>query len=64
MQEYQRGIECGVLREEWVREIDAARQEVFEKLETRAYPFDGTWSGWRPDPNWSLPALPQNWDSV
>lgn len=64
MEDYQRGIKCGILHEEWVREIDAARQEVFEKLGTRAYPFDGTWSGWRPDPNWSLPTLPPNWDSV
>jgi hypothetical protein len=44
--------------------IDAAKQEVFEKLEKRLYPFDGAWLGWLPDSNWSPPQLPKNWDQV
>lgn len=62
--DYQRGIARGVLRKEWIWEIEVAKQEVFEKLEKRLYPFDGAWLGWLPDPAWSSPQLPENWDQV
>jgi hypothetical protein len=64
LDDYQRGIECGILRQEWVQEIDAAKHEVFENLEKRQYPFDGSWLDWMPDPNWSPPKLPANWDKL
>ncbi len=64
MDDYQRGIECGILLKEWVRQIDAARLEVFGKLEKRLYPYDGTWLGWMPDSNWTPPTLPENWDKI
>ncbi len=64
VEEYQRGIECGILRKEWVQEIDAAKQEVFQNLEKRQYPFDGSWLNWMPAPDWSLPTLPKNWDKI
>ena len=54
----------GILRKEWVREIEAAKPEVFETFEKRAYPFDGAWLDWRPDPSWSPPKLPENWGQV
>lgn len=62
--DYQRGIACGILRKEWVREIDNAKLEIFATLEKRAYPYDGTWLGWVPDPNWAPPTLPENWDKI
>lgn len=64
VEDYQRGIECGILLQEWVQRIDAAKPEVFDKLERRQYPFDGAWLNWMPDPNWSLPTLPENWDKI
>lgn len=63
-EDYQRGIECGILRREWIQEINAAKPEVFEKLEKHLYPFDGAWLGWMPDTNWSAPTLPKNWDKI
>ena len=62
--EYQKGIEQGILRPEWIREIDSAKTEIFEKLEKRQYPFDDTWLNWTPDPGWRVPGLPANWDKV
>ncbi len=63
-EEYKRGIECGILRQEWIQEIEAAKPEVLERIEKRAYPFDGAWLHWMPDPAWSPPGLPANWDKV
>lgn len=61
---YREGIERGIICKEWVQEIDAAKQEVLEKIEKHLYPFDGAWLGWIPDPNWQPPALPENWDKI
>ncbi len=62
--DYRIGIECGILRREWVREIETAKPEVFSQLNKRQYPFDGAWLDWRPDPKWSPPKLPKGWDKV
>jgi len=63
-EDYRRGIACGILLEEWVHEINAAKPEVFDKLAKRQYPFDGTWLDWKPNPNWTPPPLPENWDKI
>ncbi|MFT3893275.1 MAG: DUF402 domain-containing protein [Anaerolineales bacterium] len=62
--DYQRGIELGVLRPEWIQEIDSAKPEIFEKLGKRQYPFDDTWLNWMPDPSWCTPKLPTDWEKV
>ncbi|MBN2116542.1 MAG: DUF402 domain-containing protein [Anaerolineales bacterium] len=64
VEDYQRGIECGILRKEWTQEIEAAQQEIFARLEKCQYPYDGTWLGWMPDPQWRPPTLPENWDKI
>jgi predicted RNA-binding protein associated with RNAse of E/G family len=62
--DYQKAIENGVIFPEWVQGIEAAKQEIFEKLEKRQYPFDGSWLNWMPDTTWSPPKLPENWDKI
>lgn len=62
--DYQRGIASGILLKEWVQEIEAAKPEVFARLEKRTYPFDGLWLDWMPDPKWSPPELPEKWDKI
>ena len=64
VEEYQKGIERGILRPEWVRAIDSAGREVFENIENRRYPFDGSWLDWTPDPAWAPPTLPNGWDTI
>jgi len=62
--DYDEGIERGIISHDWVRGIDAARQEVLEKIEQRLYPYDGSWLNWRPDPTWVPPTLSENWDKI
>ena len=64
VEEYQKGIQLGILRPEWIREIDSSKADVFEKLEKRRYPFDGSWLDWKPDPAWIPPTLPEGWDRI
>jgi protein associated with RNAse G/E len=62
--EYQDGIRAGGIRAEWVKGIEHAQREVFTRIEKQSYPLDASWLNWRPDPNWSAPCLPKNWDEV
>ena len=62
--EYQTAIEHEVILPEWVQSVEAAKSEILAKLEARAYPFDGSWLDWKPDPSWSPPTLPENWDKI
>ncbi len=64
LDDYQKGIDSGVILVEWVQEIKRAQMEVLEKLNEQKYPFDDSWLNWRPDPYWSLPKLPAGWDKV
>ena len=36
--------------------------KVARRAERSEPPFDGAWSGWRPNPAWTLPELPAGWD--
>lgn len=62
--DYQKAIKNGIIFPEWMIGIEVAKKGVFEKLETRQYPFDGSWLTWKPDPGWSPPTLPENWDKI
>lgn len=62
--DYEKGIATGVILTTWVNEIEAAKIEILNKLEKRSYPFDGSWLDWKPDPDSSLPTLPENWDKI
>lgn len=61
---YQEGVDKGIILGEWVDQIERAKPEVFDKIELRRYPFDGTWLYWKPDPAWQTPKLPENWDKI
>jgi hypothetical protein len=38
--------------------LRAEGERLAALAEARAFPFDGTWTGFRPDPAWPAPALP------
>jgi hypothetical protein len=54
--------------DDWVRRGRFTREEV---AEVRAegerviadWPFPTGWEGWEPDPEWSVPELPDDWDA-
>jgi protein associated with RNAse G/E len=64
LDEYQKGIESGIISKEWTDQIELAKEEIFERIGKRKYPLDGTWLDWKPDPNWPRPKLPENWSKV
>jgi protein associated with RNAse G/E len=64
LDDYMQGIEAGVILRDWVNEIEIAKKEILDRLGKRDYPFDGTWLDWLPDPAWSPPVLPANWDKI
>ncbi|MGC4191096.1 MAG: DUF402 domain-containing protein [Thermomicrobiales bacterium] len=39
---------------------EAAR--LIPDIEAGTWPFDGSLVGWRPDPSWPMPAMPENWN--
>jgi len=62
--DYQKAIDHEVIMPEWTQAIEIAKNEIFNKLEKRQYPYDGSWLNWMPDPNWLPPKLPENWDKI
>jgi predicted RNA-binding protein associated with RNAse of E/G family len=64
LEDYQKAIAHEIISPEWIHGIETAKQEIFAKLEKRQYPFDGSWLNWMPDPSWSPPKLPENWDKI
>lgn len=63
-EDYKEGIKHNIIRAEWVKEIESAQQEIFEKLNQTQYPLDKYWLDWTPNPEWTLPRLPVNWAEV
>jgi hypothetical protein len=50
-------------------EADAASfrswgERAVEHLVNRRPPFDVDWEDWRPDPTWTMPELPPDWDVI
>jgi protein associated with RNAse G/E len=64
VEDYQKAIEEQLIFPEWTKEIDIAKKEILDKLEERQYPYDGSWLNWTPDPSWTPPKLPENWDKI
>jgi protein associated with RNAse G/E len=62
--DYEMCISAGMITPEWVQEIDKAKEDILGRLAKRQYPLDGSWLDWMPDPNWSPPKLPENWDKI
>ena len=39
-------------------------ERAVERILSSEPPFDRNWDGWRPDPGWGVPELPDGWDRV
>ena len=40
----------------------AEGERIAANMEAGVFPFDRDWSGWRPDPAWVAPVLPDGWE--
>lgn len=63
-EEYKDGIREGGIQEEWVKGIERSQEEIFNRINMRGYPLDGSWLGWRPAQTWVPPRLPEGWRFV
>ena len=46
--------------------LDEVRREgerIIAEVEARTWPFNAGFESWRPDPAWTVPALPDGWDN-
>lgn len=62
--DYHRAIEHNVISPEWIQGIERDTAEVLDRVNSRQYPFDGSWLDWTPDPAWAPPSLPEGWDHI
>lgn len=42
--------------------VRAEGRRFIEEIESRQWPFDQGLENWRPDPEWTVPAMQENWD--
>jgi hypothetical protein len=42
--------------------IRAAGERVIPDIEAHRWPFDSSLTGWRPNPEWPVPAIPATWN--
>jgi protein associated with RNAse G/E len=64
VKDYDLCLKAGMIQPEWAREIDKAKEDVFERISKGGYPLNGAWLDWQPDPAWEPPNLPEGWDRV
>jgi hypothetical protein len=62
--DYQDGIRESGIQDEWIKGIEDSREEVFDRINKRSYPIDGSWSHWQPVPSWLPPKLPETWQVI
>lgn len=54
----------GLVGRDLERRIREEADAIVARAERREAPFDGSWDGWRPDPEWPTPVLPAGWEDV
>jgi len=63
-EDYQKGIEHGIISSAWAAEIERATREILGRVEKRAYPFNASWLDWKPESAWAPPRLPDHWEEI
>lgn len=62
--EYDRGVKRGSITPTQAKEVSAAREEILELVQSGAPLLAQPWPEWRPNPEWTAPALPVDWQLV
>ncbi|QBJ92124.1 DUF402 domain-containing protein [Streptomyces seoulensis] len=52
----------GLMDAETAGRVKSAGRRAVEVIEAWGSPYTDGWQHWRPDPSWSVPALPEDWD--
>ncbi|MBH1935594.1 DUF402 domain-containing protein [Streptomyces sp. AV19] len=62
--EFAQAQRVGLMSAARAEEVRAAGHAAVEHIESWGAPFTSGWEGWRPDPAWPVPALPDDWGRV
>jgi len=60
--EWELAREHGLLESGLLDQVRSEGERIIADVEARAWPFNAGFEHWRPDPAWTVPALPENWD--
>lgn len=63
-EELAEAVDLGLFTDEEAAAFRAEGQRAAARILDREPPFDHDWSGWRPDPSWPTPSLPEGWEWV
>ncbi|GAA1682170.1 DUF402 domain-containing protein [Fodinicola feengrottensis] len=53
---------AGEVRDEWAARARSEAEQAIADITKGVWPYDGTWTDFRPDPSWPVPELPANWN--
>ncbi len=59
--EFEELISRGFFTERQVLSIQAEADQMVQAIENKGSPFSEGWGRWRPDPNWPVPLVPEDW---
>ncbi|MFE0132702.1 DUF402 domain-containing protein [Streptomyces sp. NPDC059037] len=60
--EFAQAQRAGLMEEAKAQEVRAAGLAAVEVIHAWGAPFSDNWQQWRPDPDWGIPPLPDDWD--
>lgn len=60
--EFAAAREAGLIGEGQAERIRAAGLRAVREAEAWGWPYRDRWEDWRPNPSWTVPALPEDWD--
>lgn len=60
--EFHEAQRAGLISPATAERVRAAGQTALTVVREWGSPFNDGWEGWRPDPRWSIPRLPDDWD--
>ncbi len=60
---FDRQVHDGDFSAELAAEVMREAESVIAAVESRSSPFSDGWDAWLPDPAWTNPVLPENWNN-
>ncbi|HEX9639679.1 MAG TPA: DUF402 domain-containing protein, partial [Candidatus Krumholzibacteria bacterium] len=57
-------VELGRYSREFADVVRSEAAQIIAAIEARSSPFSDGWEAWTPDPSWTMPRLPIEWDKV
>ena len=62
--ELELAVELGRMSRDHADRVRATGDRAVQDIETNSWPYDAGFETWAPDPSWTLPELPEDWDDL